>query len=631
MTLTVQAPGETVLTGQVRDEKDRPLAGVSIKQGGSTLTDLGVTDAGGNFFIPLSVSGPQIFLIDGSTANTPDINYSTIPVTLDIQPGVVNTLGFTPHLVGQPVAKLIPITPGQGTVLTHPDVPGFSMTIASGAEIIGWDGNANTQFSVTTVPIDRSPLPPLPPELTARQIYLFSFGKVGGGLPTGNVSIDTPNDVGGLPGENVDLYFYNEAPDGTAPNEWEKYGTGTISADGARILTDINPATGLPYGIPRFCCGARVNVYPPPADPSGGQTGAGQTDGDPVDTATGFFYVEKTDLVLPGIVPIAITRTYRTQMTNPGPFGLGTSWPYDIFLQPAPNGSPDALVLYTPGNRQDIFSRRADGSFVNTTSPPLRGAVVTDGAGGIRLLTYKDRSLWRFDSAGRLISQADRNGNTLTITRDGQGRVVRITEPAGRSLTMGYSGGNVVRIDFIRDPIGREVRYGYDASGRLETVTDPAGGITRYTYDDANRIVTLTDPRGITFLTNEYDSAGRVIRQTEADGGVWTLAYTVSGNFISQSTVTNPGGHKTTYRFNSAGFLISQTDAHGQTTTFERETGTNLLLATIDPLGRKTSSTYDANGNVTSTTDAALCSIAGLNTSRGWTIEALRLPIETTS
>jgi YD repeat-containing protein len=69
---------------------------------------------------------------------------------------------------------------------------------------------------------------------------------------------------------------------------------------------------------------------------------------------------------------------------------------------------------------------------------------MTQGAAGIRLLKYKDGSLWRFDSAGRLISQADRNGNTLTLQRDSAVRVLQITEPAGRSLVIeilgtGYS------------------------------------------------------------------------------------------------------------------------------------------------------------------------------------------------
>jgi RHS repeat-associated protein len=604
--LNVQAAGQTVLAGQVLDENEKPISGVSIKLGGSAITTLGTTDPAGNFLVSLSVAGPQVFLIDGSSASTSTLSYPTIPVTLNIQAGMVNSLGFVPHLHSQPTAKLIPITPGQETVLTDPDLPGFRMTIPAGVSIIGWDGQANTQVSVKAIPIDRSPIPPPPPGQSSRVVYLFYFGKVGGGLPTGNIPVDTPNDVGGLPGDKVDLYYFNEAPDGTAPNQWEKYGTGTVSSDGTRILTDINPATGQPYGIPRFCCGGLRNVpVPTPSaggGPPGGPVDSGKKDGEPVDTATGFFYLTKGDMVLPGIIPLTVTRTYRTNLTNAGPFGLGTSWDYDLFLLPPPNGSPDALLLFSPGNRQDLFARQPDGSFINPTSPALRGAVITV-AGGLRTLRFKDGSTWQFrTSDGLLVSQADRNGNTVFITRDGQGRVTALTEPRGRQLTFSYT-GTTLRIDRITDRLGRSVQYTYDAQGRLTSVTDAAGGITQYTYDGNHRLLTITDPRGITFLTNEYDNAGRVIRQTQADGGIWIFAYTTSGSFISQTVVTDPRSNPTTYRFNSAGYLIQQTDALGQTTTFERQPSTNLFLSTTDPLGRVTRFTYDANGNVTAITD----------------------------
>jgi RHS repeat-associated protein len=612
-TLDVQAPGQTLLSGQVRDGEDRPLPGVRITLGGTPLTPLGVTDAAGNFLVAVPVAGPQVVLLDGSPLNTATASYPTIPLTLTIQPGVVTPLGFTPRLQAQPVASLTPILSGQATVLAPPDLPGFRMTIPAGVQVIGWDGQPNTQVSVQAVPLDRSPLPAPPDGLTGRQLYLFSFGKVGGGTPTGIIPIDTPNDLDALPGESVDLYYFNEAPDGTAPNRWEKYGTGTVSPDGSRIVTDVNPATGQPFGIPRFCCGGRMNLLPllvrPGGGPSGGPGDGGAFAGEPVDTATGFFYLTKTDLVLPGILPLAIIRTYRTQVSDAtlfgmpvsgGPFGDGTSWNYDPFLVPPPGGSPDALLLVHPGNRQDLFARQADGTFLNTTSPALRGATVTVDSTG-RTLRFKDRTTWRFDLAGRLLAQADRHGNTVTLTRDSQGRITALTDPTGRQVTVTYIGAGL-RIDRIQDSLGREVRYTYE-SGRLSTVTDPNGGVTTYTYDPGGRLRTITDPRGIVFLTNEYDSNGRVLRQTQADGGIWTFAYTATGGFVSQTTVTDPRGNPTTSRFNSSGYLVSQTDALGQTTTLTRAPGSNLLLSTTDPLGRVTRFTYDAQGNVTSITD----------------------------
>ena len=611
--LNVQAGGQTVLIGQVLSEDAKPLAGVHIKRGGATLTTLAVTDAGGNFFISDIPTGANLLLVDGSPANTPELTYPTVPVTVTIQPGIVNTFPYLPYLRSIPTAKLTPIVPGQTTVVTDPEIPGFTVTIPSGVQIIGWDGQPNTRVGVTVVPIDRSPLPPLPPlpsGQSARVVYLFSFGKLGGGLPTGNVPVDTPNDVGGLPGDRIDLYYFNEAPDGTAPNLWEKYGTGTVSSDGATIVTDINPATGQPYGMPRFCCGGRANVPPAPpvTGPSSGPGDSGESGGDPINLATGFFSMTKTDLTVPGLTPLRVERTYRSGLTGIGPFGVGTISSYDIILLPPPNNSSDALVLYTPGNHQDLFARQPNGTFLNTTSPALQGAVVTV-SGGIRTLTYRDKSKWTFDGTnnqvigGRLIGQTDLNGNTVTISRDSQGRIIQIAQPSGRKVTVTYSGTSP-RISTMQDPIGRTVTYGYDGNQRLTTVTDPAGGVTTYTYDAAGRMLTITDARGLLYLTNEYNSDGRITKQTLADGGIYTFAYQVAGAFVSSTTVTDPRGQRATTRFNSANFAIQKTDALGQFGTTSRILATNQLTATTDILGRSTRYTYDANGNITSMKDA---------------------------
>lgn len=604
--LTVQSAGQTVLTGQVLEGEGRPIQGVTLRLGDNGGQALGTTDEAGRFFLSNVSAGTHVLLVDGSTANTAEVTYSTVPVTVDLQPGVVNALGFTPRLHAQKRARLQPIQVAQTTVIKEADIPGFAMTIPAGVQIIGWDGQPNTKVTVTAIPIDQSPLPPVPPGHTSRVVYLFSFGKVGGGVPTGNVVIDTANDVGGLPGDKIDLYYYNEAPDGTAPNRWEKYGTGTVSGDGSTIVTDINPATGKQYGMPRFCCGARRNEPPPPqlgasTGANGGPIGGGTPAADPVDAATGFLTQTDTDLVVQGLVPLIVQRSYRTNLSGDGAFGVGSSWSYDVFLQPPPNGSPDALVLYMPGNRQAIFGRQPDGSFINTTAPALRSAVCTTRFGN-RIVTFRDRTTWTFDASGRLIETSDRNGNRLTITRDSQGRITSLADPTGRRIVASYRGQ--LLIDRITDPAGRTVTYDYDGSNRLTTVRHAQGGRTLYTYDALNRLLTVTDPRGTASLRNEYDAAGRVSKQTLADGGIFTLTYTSVGDFVASTTVTDPRGNATTHRFNSFGYLVSQTDALGQTTTLTRDPATNLILAQRDPLGRTTSFTYDALGNVASVTDA---------------------------
>ena len=60
-------------------------------------------------------------------------------------------------------------------------------------------------------------------------------------------------------------------------------------------------------------------------------------------------------------------------------------------------------------------------------------------------------------------------------------------------------------------------------------------------------MLTLTDERGITFLTNEYDVAGRVSEPADTDGwGVaaraeaqWRHPWEVPGIFVTDVSLTN--------------------------------------------------------------------------------------------
>jgi YD repeat-containing protein len=583
-TLNVQAAGATVLAGQVLDENEKPIPGVSIKLGGSTITTLGATDAAGNFLVTLSVAGAQVFLIDGSSANTSTVSYPTIPVTVNIQAGVVNTLPFVPHLHMQPVTQPLPVAPSVATPITFASVPDFQVTIPAGAQIIGWDGQPNTQIGVRPVPLDRLAVPPPPAGVETNVAYMFTFGKVGGGTPTAPIPVTLPNTIGAYPGQQVELWYFNEAPDGTAPNQWEMFGLGTVSNDGKLIVS--NPGVG----IPRFCCGATLprRPQPPPDTPQRERAPEKSPEececADPVDLATGILSMRSTDLHIEGQVPLTLQRTYRTLDPTVGPFGLGGRHNYDLFVRAV---STDLAVLLTPDTQRPRFARQADGSFANADRPQLRGARLTQEADGTWRLRFKEGAEWRFNSAGWLIAKADRHGNTLVVFRDSQQRVSSVADPAGREVRFTYAGSGAT-IQQVTDSLGRTVQYTYDAAQRLIAVTDAIGGITRYAYDAQDRLQSWTDPRGTRRAQTTYDAAGRVIEQVQADGGLWRLAYTVVAGTVVQTTETDPEGRVSVYRFGPGGFPQGVQDGQGQVSSTQREAGTNLLQGTTDPLGRST-------------------------------------------
>jgi RHS repeat-associated protein len=597
-TLEVLAPDTPAVTGRVltAEAMPQPIPGVTLTLGSAFV----LTDAGGNFVLLAPPSGPNMLFVDGRTASTPGAQFPIVEVNVTVSGSGPSRVPFNIYLPKLDTANPInlPLDPAgfttQGVTATTPRIPGLEVTIPQGTRIIGPDGNPVAQLVITPVPVDRSPMP-FPPGVTAPLLFAINPG---GAVPSQPLPITFPNVQNAPPGSKADLYFFDLAIGG-----WNTWGTGTVSLDGTQIVSD--PGFGLPRLAWHFAA-LRVSLSDQLRSNEPGRAQGGE----PVDLPTGRFFVRKTDIVLPGRMPLTIQRTYRSENPVVGLLGIGwTLDPYDTTLTTA--GSSMSLVL--PDQSTNLFAPSGAGQWTNTQQTFLRGAVLTQLPGDFRFqIRFKDGTLQRFEripgfsNLAGLAAITDRNGNTVTLTR-GTGlfdrRILQITEPAGRAFTLTYDASN--RIASVTDPIGRVVQYAYDAQGRLDTVTDPAGGTTSYTYDANHRILTITDPRNITFLTNEYDTNGRVIRQTQADGGGWQFAYALEGTVVTQTTLTDPRGNPTTYRFNSQGFTLSTTDALGQTTSFDYAPGSNLLLATTDPLGRVTRFTYDGQGNVTTITDPA--------------------------
>jgi RHS repeat-associated protein len=601
VTLEVLPPGTTAVTGRILTAESipQPIPGVTVVLGGATT----FTDAAGNFVLQQAPPGPNLLFVDGRTASTPAAQFPIVETQITVNATGPTRVPFIIYLPKLDTANAVNLpTDAGGTVtqdftVTTPAIPGLEIKIPAGTRIIGPDGNPVTQIIVTPVPIDRSPMP-FPPGLSFPSLFAI---HPGGSVPSQPLAITFPNVRQASPGSQADLYYF----DLTIGN-WNTWGTGTVSSDGARIPSDPG------YGLPRFAWHSPCDEFcfgPPLEDPPGNTSDGSPASGDPVELFTGRMRASKTDMVLSGRVPVFIQRTYRGHSSQSGVFGLGWNLtPYDAKL--LVQGS--SMVLINPDQSRDRFVPDGAGRWINKSAPYMQGAVITQRPGDFLFqLRFKDGTVHRYDrivgfsNVAALAAIVDRNGNTLTTTREGSspgnfGRITKITEPTGRNLTLAYDNAN--RVVSITDPLNAVVSYTYDTSGRLETVTDPAGGVNRYTYDPANNLLSAVDARGNTVSTNEYDASGRVLRQTQADGGVWTFAYTTVGNLVTETAVTDPRGNMTRSRFGSQGFLLSIVDALGRTKTSDYDTNSNVIAVT-DALVRATRLAYDANGNLTTATN----------------------------
>jgi YD repeat-containing protein len=205
-----------------------------------------------------------------------------------------------------------------------------------------------------------------------------------------------------------------------------------------------------------------------------------------------------------------------------------------------------------------------------------------------------------------MIGYRDAQNRELRMRRDAAGNLISITTSRRRGIKLTYDVAN--RITRARKHFGRVthvVTYTYDSTGRLIKVrtiyVDILGVIVQmiarifglsvpdeiarrdetkeYTYDDAHQMLTIKEP-GI-FITNDYDSGGRVIGQRLSDGRTYKFAYILSQGRIVQTDVTEPDGSMRRVIFNADGYSVSDTytpRTAQRSITYSREAGNNRVL-----------------------------------------------------
>jgi RHS repeat-associated protein len=588
--------GATAVSGRVLTLDGRPLPGVALTMKGDARTE---TDRTGRFLLVLErgTSDRRILQIQGRTASRPGRQYGFYEYGLTVHSGQTTILPFTiwmPKLDTRH-AVTIPSPNEREVVITTPVIPGLELHLPAQTRLWGEDGKPVTEVSLTPVPLDRPPFP-LAQNVDVEVYFTAQPGgtyvQTAGNGPPGAWLV-YPNHEAVAPGQLAQFWHYD--PD---VKDWYVYGIGRISPDGRQGVPD--PTTRF-YELTAamFSTGSS----PPPKAPPPANC---KQKGDPVDLSTGLLIVENTDLYLPDVMPVSLTRTYRPADSAVRAFGIGANHSYGIFLWSAQQYQQVDLILPDGGRlhylRTSSGTGYADAVFEHTTTPSAfyKSTIRWNGQGWD--LALKDGTVYVFGNNAPLQAIRDRYGNTTTVTHSsGQsGTITRVTSPNGRWLAFTYDGSK--RIVQVQDNGGRTVSYAYDVNGRLSKVTDPNGGTTSYTYDSSHRMLTATNARGITFVTNQYDANGRVTRQTHADGGVYQFAYTLDGNGnVMGADVTDPRGTVDRTGFNTAGYCTAETVALGlpeaQATTWTRDMMSNLIVAMKDGLNRQTAYTYDASGN----------------------------------
>jgi len=255
--------------------------------------------------------------------------------------------------------------------------------------------------------------------------------------------------------------------------------------------------------------------------------------------------------------------------------GANVTYTYDAFGE---EKSSNTVVDATQGiNLIRNFTYDLDGDLSTAQSDP---------SGANQVLTYA------YDAFGRQTSVTDQYGNKTSTQYDSLGRVIA-TIDAVTNVANGSTG------------TATSTKTTYDAFARVLTSVDALGNTTQYRYDDVSRSVTLTSPEGVT-LTTVHNRNGQTLTVTSATNTT-TYSYNLDGQVTSISdTISGASTPLESRQYDSAGREVSQTDANGIVTSFSYDAANRVLTRTVDPTGLNLSTTYvyDGEGRTMNTTNS---------------------------
>jgi YD repeat-containing protein len=326
-------------------------------------------------------------------------------------------------------------------------------------------------------------------------------------------------------------------------------------------------------------------------------------------------------------------------------------------------GTDRIASLVDPTGGSTTFGYDANNKLHTITDPANRVTTLNvNSSGDLASIVEPDSETYAFTYQGhRLTTKASPDGDVTRYTYGADGTITNTSKPAaGDSYTIAdaYSqppqrdaNGYTIHVGSYTDPRGVTHTYTVDHHGQLDSdgytadgqayavqyvkpqyLGDPMAAPTAKVFNSTIERVSLVTTNGLLIGTEKmFDPVGRVVRTSTTDpdsGGILsTMTYDANGRVSSfypslgndHFTVTrdaagrptsigevylnNPPSRQITFTWNGPNGQADTITEHGVTTTISFDPTTGNPSSTVDTLGRKTTTGYDAAGNVSSAFD----------------------------
>lgn len=328
---------------------------------------------------------------------------------------------------------------------------------------------------------------------------------------------------------------------------------------------------------------------------------------EPVDIRDGSVVVEHEDFALPGRLPLAWTRAYRSRERHEGLCGHGWHTPADLRLEI----DADGVAVFVDSARHVVFPQLpvAEG-LEHAVLELVDGARLYATADEYRVRT-KGNVYYAFRRPPAKVAHLDTLilpieriedlcGNHWRFERT-DGRLTRIQESGidglqGRFIDVAMHEGRIRQL-LLHDPAtGLNhplVGYEHDGAGDLVAALDALGAARRFEYAE-HHLVRHTDRTGLSFHY-EYDARHQVIHAW-GDGGLYDYRFRYDAQ-LQETEVTDSLGHVSLVKFDPDGLPLCEIDPLDGITVFEYD-DVGRTTAVVDPMGLRTEFEYDARGNL---------------------------------